>query len=149
MESLATSESVRIWAATAAFLFLKMLFNSFMQGYAAKRSRHYPFKEDAQLFGKGAAPTDAETDFHRRANTCWENDLENIPIFLFLFLGYALLGGDAACCFWYSVVFCGSRLGQAIFMMIGKQPHRTLAFLPGTVVCFCLIVGIARRAWGF
>jgi uncharacterized membrane protein YecN with MAPEG domain len=111
------SESLKFWALAVVFLFLKMLFNSGVQGYARKRDQRVYFKEDEPVFhGKlNREPTELQT----RADSLWENDGENSPIFLFLLLGYALIVGDARWTAIFAVAFCAARVGHARHVLLG------------------------------
>src|SRR4051812_40880171 len=102
------SPQFQIWALTAAFLFLKMWSNSLIQGVALFKSKHVALPEDARFVGKNATVAGPESDLALRASYCWENDLENIPIFLFLLLGYCFVGGEVEWCTRSALVFCAS-----------------------------------------
>lgn len=135
---------LQIWAITTCFLFAKMFSNTLLQGYGTYKSKRFYFKEDAELFGKGIAPNREETEFSVRASACWENDQENIPIFLFLSLAFALVGASAQWLLAFAIVFCVSRVLQAAALMTARQPLRNLAYQAGILCCAGLIVGIVR-----
>ncbi len=131
---------LQYWSYCAVFLAFKMFFNSAVQGVYRVRGRTYTRPEDAKFFGKGVITARQDLPIVQRASACWRNDLENIPIFLILGLGFALAGGPR---FWagaYFLVFCLARVLHTIFYLLPRQPHRNLAFQLGTLCWVSLAI---------
>lgn len=119
------------WVVTSFVLFVKMFANSGVQAFVRMSNRAFVRPDDAAFFGRGAAPLERELPLSDRAQQCWRNDLENIPIFLFLTLGLVLLGGSAYWVGVYCTLFVIGRVLHTIFYLNPRQPHRNLAFQLG------------------
>lgn len=127
--------ALEYWIITAFILFVKMFFNSAVQGWVRIRNRAFVRPDDAAFFG-GTAPLDRELPLVDRAQQCWRNDLENIPIFLFVCLGLVLIGGSADWVGIYCVAFVIARILHTAFYLIPRQPHRNIAYQLGVIVTF-------------
>src|SRR5690606_19386696 len=68
-----------------------------------------------------------------RAAFCWRNDLENIPLFLILALGFVLVGGSTEWGLVYFAVYAIARISHTVFYMCMLQPWRTIAYEIGAV----------------
>ncbi len=122
--------ALEYWALAAVLLFAKMFVNSGVQGWTRIRNKAFVHPEDAAFFG-GVQPRERELPLVETAADAWRNDLENIPIFLFLSLGAVLLGGTS---FWvggYCAVFVLARALHTAFYFAHRQPHRNLAYQLG------------------
>ena len=73
---------LKLYAALTVILFFKMSAISIVQGISRARGGVFTLPEDAKLFG--AKQMAEELPMVQRAARAWRNDLENIPIFLFL-----------------------------------------------------------------
>lgn len=134
-----------VWALTVVALFLKMFGIALLQGAVRGRARAFVKPEDAAFFGRGAAPAAEEPPLAARGQRLLGNDLENIPLFLFLSAGYIQLGGAlslvAGCC----GVFVAARVGHTIFFLRQRQPHRAGFFALGALCSLVLSGAIVLR----
>lgn len=119
--------SWKVYSVTAVLLFLKLLSTAIVQGLVRLKTKTFRYKEDAAFFSK-TNPTDFDHSIVATANHVFRNDLENIPIFLFLLLGYIQSGAWEEGGLVYSGVFVLSRILHATFFFIPKQPARNIAY---------------------
>lgn len=140
------SPAFAAWALCAAFLFLKMYANTIVQFRAKMSGRLASLPEDARAFKplRDGKPEES-SELYMRAAGCWENDLENIPMFLILALAYVGLGGSYECSVAYFVIFSIARTVHTITYLKALQPHRAIAYTIGALVCAALVVGIFWR----
>jgi uncharacterized MAPEG superfamily protein len=131
----------QFYALVTVILFFKMTAISIVQGVGRARTQTFVIPEDAPLFG-GAAPAVEETPMVRRASMAWRNDLENIPMFLFLGLIYVTLGCWPTGAFIYFSVFLLARIAHTITFLRAIQPLRTIFFTLGAVVMLLMSVHI-------
>jgi uncharacterized MAPEG superfamily protein len=130
--------ALRVWAVACSFLFAKMFFNSLVQAFARVRHSAFVLPEDARTFGDGAA-REFELPIVTRASACWRNDLENIPSFLLLSLGYVLLGGAGNWLAVYALTFVVARVLHTGFYLAPRQPHRNLSYLLGVLATLAVM----------
>ena len=142
------SAAFRVWVASLVILFLKMFANSVVQALGRVRSGAFTRAEDARVFAKGAAPVERELPLVERASGCWRNDLENIPMYLFISLAFVLAGGGERYAWIYFGLYTLIRCVHTIVYLRGLQPHRFLAFSAGNVVLFCLLVHLLLQVFG-
>lgn len=72
-----------------------------------------------------------DTGMAWRAGRCWQNDLENIPLYLFVSLAYVLAGGPEL---WACVLFgvyTAARVSHTLCYMLALQPWRVISFATG------------------
>lgn len=131
----------RYWLISLVVLFVKMYANSVVQGLTRFRSGQFAWPEDARMI-RGAAVVERDPEVVERASRCWRNDLENIPIYLFLGLGYVLSGGTPGWAALYFTTFTVARVAHTFCYMRGLQPYRNIAYQLGTLVCFALAIHI-------
>lgn len=129
------------YALITVILFFKMVANSVVQGRARVGAKAFPNPEDAVFFG-ASAPAADELPIVKRAAAAWRNDLENIPIFLFLGLIYVTLGCWPAGAFIYFSIFAVARILHTIVYLRGLQPARTIFYGIGITICVILSVHI-------
>src|SRR5580658_8624047 len=129
------------YALITVILFFKMLANSIVQGRARTSTKTFTNPEDAQFFG-APAPAADELPIVKRAAAVWRNDLENIPIFLFLGLIYVTLGLWPAGAFIYFTIFVVARILHTVTYLAGLQPWRTIFYTIGALICFILAISI-------
>ena len=136
--------SLKYWIVCAFVLFVKMWMNSLIQGYCRMRNRQFVIPEDAEVFGRltGSkfAPSKEEHPMVQRASNCWRNDLENIPIFLIISIGYVLAGGGEK---WGAIYFCAfvvARIIHTVCYLASLQPWRNIAYLSGVVTTIAVAV---------
>jgi uncharacterized MAPEG superfamily protein len=132
----------RYWLISLVVLFVKMYANSVVQALTRFRTRAFAWPEDARLI-RGGEVAARDPEMVERAGRCWRNDLENIPIYLFLGLGYVLSGGTPWWAALYFATFTLARVAHTVFYLSGLQPHRNIAYQIGTLVCFALAIHIA------
>src|SRR5260370_42289177 len=94
----------QFYALTTVVLFFKMSANSVVQGIGRVNTKTFVTPEDARFFAQ-SDPAPDEAPIVKRASMAWRNDLENIPIFLFLGLIYVTLGCWPAGAFIYFTIF--------------------------------------------
>lgn len=128
----------QLYALTTSALFLKLFAVAAVQGYYRLSSGTFVNPEDAAFFGK-TLPAEREHPMVIRASNTLRNDLENIPIFLFLLLGTIQL--QVA---WWSLVgacvlFVLSRIGHTLCYLWPRQPLRNRMYLLGQGVMIVLI----------
>jgi glutathione S-transferase len=131
----------QFYALTTVILFFKMSANSVVQGVARTSSKTFVTPEDARFFAHSAPAAD-EAPMVKRAAMAWRNDLENIPIFLFLGLIYVTLNVWPQGAFIYFSVFAVARILHTIAYLNGMQPARTIFYTIGAVVCFAMAIQI-------
>ncbi len=131
----------QFYALTTVILFFKMFANSIVQGLGRLNSRTFVTAEDARFFVH-APPAPAEAPIVKRAAMAWRNDLENIPIFLFLGLIYVTLGCWPGGVYIYFTIFVIARILHTIAYLNGMQPWRTIFFTVGMFVCVALSIQI-------
>ena len=140
MRSLLDVLAFRYWLISLIVLFFKMWANSMVQGLHRFRADSFDWPEDTRTFGRGTATGTPAAEGFERANRCWRNDLENIPIYLFLALGFVLSGGLPFWAALYFTIFTVARAAHTFFYLRGMQPWRTLAYTAGLIVCVALAV---------
>lgn len=138
--------AMRAYALTTVVLFIKMSLNSGIQGFHRIGKKAFVNPEDARVFGN-VVPRVEELPQVQRAAAVWRNDLENIPIFLFLALVFTLgeISPDGAP--WYFGTFVAARFAHMFFYLNAMQPWRFLAFVTGQLACVGMAVQILLKAW--
>jgi uncharacterized MAPEG superfamily protein len=131
----------QFYALTTVVLFFKMVSISLVQGVGRASANQFVTPEDAEFFAH-TAPAVEEAPLVKRAINAWRNDLENIPMFLFLGLIYITLGCWPGGVFIYFTIFVVARILHTITFLRGLQPWRTIFFTVGMVVCVALAIQI-------
>ena len=131
----------QFYALTTVILFFKMVSISLVQGRGRLSAKAFVTPEDAEFFAH-APPAQEEAPIVKRAMNAWRNDLENIPIFLFLALIYVNLGCWPEGAFIYFTIFVVARILHTITFLNGLQPWRTIVFTFGLTICFILSIHI-------
>jgi uncharacterized MAPEG superfamily protein len=131
---------MRLYALTTIILALKMSAISVAQGVARTGAKAFVNPEDAAMFGGKTVPQEVEGV--QRASKAWLNDLENIPIFLFLALIYAIAGLSANMFIIYCGVFVVARILHTFFYLKAMQPWRTIAYTIGAITTFALMINL-------
>ena len=130
----------QFYALITVILFFKMFAISAVQGLARVSTKTFVTPEDARFFGASIAPD--ELPIVKRAAMAWRNDLENIPIFLFLAMIYITLGCSPGGAYIYFSVFTVARILHTVMYLNGLQPWRTIFFTFGAVASFALAIQI-------
>lgn len=125
------------FALATAALFLKMFGLGLMQGAMRKKHNTFAKPEDAEVYGSGEV-ADAELPIVDRAQRTLRNDLENIPIFLFLAWCYIELNIWPTGAGIYFAIFVASRFAHTTFYLKPTQPYRTISYSIGGLVCLAL-----------
>jgi uncharacterized MAPEG superfamily protein len=132
---------LKLYAALTVILFFKMSAISIVQGIARTRALAFTLPEDAKLFG-APGPVAEEVPMVQRAARAWRNDLENIPIFLFLGFIYIMspfsVGAEAI----YFAIFALARIAHTIFFLTAVQPWRTISYTVGVITTASLAIHI-------
>ena len=131
----------QFYSLITVILFFKMSANSVVQGRARTSGKAFPNPEDAQMFGVPAPAAD-ELPIVKRAAAAWRNDLENIPIFLFLGMIYITLGCWPGGAFIYFTIFVIARILHTFAYLRAMQPARTIFYGIGIAMCVTLSVQI-------
>ena len=131
---------LKLYAALTVILFFKMAAISIVQGIARTRGGAFTLPEDATLFG--AKLVAEELPIVQRAARAWRNDLENIPIFLFLGFIFVMSPFSVGAEEIYFAVFAAARIAHTIFFLNAMQPWRTIAYTVGALTSFALAVHI-------
>ncbi|HUA33338.1 MAG TPA: MAPEG family protein [Candidatus Binataceae bacterium] len=134
---------LKMYALTTIVLALKMAAISIAQGRARTAAGVFTNPEDAKAFGGQTATEEAPGV--RRAARAWLNDLENIPIFLFLAGIYVAAGLSAGVFTIYCIVFMAARIVHTIAYLNSLQPWRTIAYVVGSLVTVALIINLFIR----
>lgn len=134
------------FAVVSVALFFKMLATSMLQVAARIRARTFTVPEDAVLF---AAPVRSQqhVPLLDRLSMVWRNDLETIPIFLFLALAYVAAGCWTTGALIYFPVFALARIAHTAAYLGRQQPGRTIAYIAGMVVCMALSLHLLARVF--
>lgn len=136
IESLPLAMPLKIYAVCCVVLFLKMFAIALVQGTRMKTGA-FVNPEDAKFF-TGKEPVAQEIPIVQRGANAFRNDLENIPIFLFLGLTYVLTDCWAMGALYYFPLFTAARIGHTLFYLNAIQPWRTVAYAVGITVSMCL-----------
>lgn len=132
---------MRVWETYSLIvfgLFLKGFVVAGIQGFYRLKHKAFVRPEDAAFFGGGCPPATEELPIVTRAQAILRNDLENVPIFLFLLLGYIQLGCWNPGVAWYGGLFLFSRLIHTAAYLRPTQPLRHRAYLFGLLLTFAM-----------
>lgn len=142
------SNSLCAFVATNAFLFLKMFANSGVQAYGKFRYKHHKYREDSALFRAKPDRESPPPEIMVRAEACWRNDLENIPIFIVAALCALLAGVPHHLYIPLLVAFCIARTVHSLSLLLALQPWRFLGYLSGVISTGTLFV-LSLRQFGW
>lgn len=125
------------FAVVTVLLFFKMVAIAIYQGVTRMRHDAFAKPEDAAAYGESEV-ADQEHPAVDRAQRALRNDLENIPIFLFLAWCVVELQVWPEAVAIYAGVFLLARIGHTVFYLNPTQPHRTISYTLGLLVSFVL-----------
>lgn len=136
-----------LFALTTVALFVKMLCVAFFQGVVRIQRDEFTRPEDAEAYGDGEAAT-SEIPVVDRAQRALRNDVENIPIFLFLAWSCMALEVWPAALPVYFGLFVLARIGHTLFYLTSTQPARTIAYAIGVFVNVGLSIHLVSAVLG-
>lgn len=146
------SLTLKVWIVGCAALAVKMWANTIVQSYARVKYNAFDIPEDASRLGdfyrKDLKYSETKHFLDERGAACWRNDLENIPLFLFLSLGYVLIGGFWKWLVGYFLVFIIARISHTVCFVRAAQPWRSFSFDVGFIATIVLTVHILILALG-
>lgn len=128
------------WVISVVVLFFKMHSLAFVQLYHRQRAGTFRTPEDVAFFSKGKFDLADDTDLGDRATRAWRNDLENIPIYCAVSLGFVLTGGSATAGMIYFGVYTVARVLHTVVYLKGLQPHRFLCHITALVATMVMAV---------
>lgn len=139
-----TTVALKIWVVGTAILALKMWANTIIQSIARVRYNAFDIPEDAEKLGafykKDLKYSEKKHFLDERGAACWRNDLENIPLFLLLTLGFVLMEGSPAWLIGYFVIFTLARISHTACFVLGAQPWRSFSFDIGFIATIALTI---------
>lgn len=133
---------LKAYAITLVALYFKTFLNSGYQGRHRIGNQAFVYPEDAKLFGKGVEPVAEDLPAVQRGSAAWRNDVENIPLFLFLGLVYYLVEASPGAAPAYFYTFLVARIFHTIALIGGLQPWRFIAFVLGQLCMMGMAVQI-------
>ena len=136
--------TLKIWVASLLILFVKMHFNSGMQKRGRLAEGGYPRPEDAEMFG---VKTKEDTGLAWRAGRCWQNDLENIPLYLFVSLAYVLAGGPELWAYVLFGAYTAARVAHTACYLLALQPWRLICYATGHAAQLAIIGFVVFRVF--
>jgi uncharacterized MAPEG superfamily protein len=113
-------------------LFFKMACVALLQGFYRITRQVYAKPEDAEAYGDGQVRE--ELPIVQRGQRALRNDLENIPIFLFVAWSYIELGCWEMGVHIYFPIFVLARILHTLVYLTPRQPARTIAYATGALV---------------
>ncbi len=132
---------VEVFALAVVILFIKMLGVAFVQGAVRTMNDQFVRPEDAEMYGSGEI-AEQDVPLADRAQRALRNDVENIPIFLFLAWAALQLEVWAYGFTVYTSVFVVARILHTATYLKSVQPFRTIAYAIGSLMSVALSVHI-------
>lgn len=126
------------FALALAALLAKTTLTSALQVVCRLRAKTFLLPEDAALMRTRTVA--AEAPFVQRCANVWRNDLENLPLFLFVALSYTLLGGEAGRAMWLFGAYALLRYVHTVVYLLGLQPWRAVLYLMSLSITWTLAV---------
>ncbi len=131
--------TMKILALCSVVLFFKMVAIGFYQGTQRKKLNATANPEDAKMLG---IECKTEPEPIQRGHRAFRNDVENIPIFLFLALIYGLAGAWETGAYIYFIGFTVARVSHTFCYLNQIQPLRSLSFGIGLLCTTAIAVHI-------
>jgi uncharacterized MAPEG superfamily protein len=139
------------WVLLCAVLLIKSVLQSVFQVWVRIRYQLYATGEDKKLFyrfrKRGENDLAKGEEKLTRYAKLWQNDLESIPYFLLIALGFTLLNGDADWGLVYFSVFAVTRSVYSVCYIKGLQPWRAMSWDIGLITMLCLTIHSICLAW--
>lgn len=136
--------ALKIWVVGAAILAVKMWANTIVQSIARVKYNAFDIPEDAEKLGsfykKDLKFAEKKHFLDERGAACWRNDLENIPLFLLLALGFVLIGGSGKWLIGYFSIFIIARISHTVCFLKAAQPWRSFSFDLGFIATIALTI---------
>jgi uncharacterized MAPEG superfamily protein len=129
----------------SVLLVLKMGAVAVATSNARRKAKVVLNPEDTKV-NPGSHAASEEAPGTLRAKRAHQNDVENIPGFLFLALLFTLSGCSASAGWAYFGVYCVARTLHTIFYLNSVQPWRTAAFFVGQLAQLGIIVQLLMKA---
>lgn len=123
---MASTHLIDVYAVSTAVLFFKMQGIGFYQGAVRSKNKVFSNPEDAKAF-KGEVLPQEHPDIER-ANRAYRNDLENIPMFLLMSLGYIMLTCPEKAGVICIMLFTFARIMHTVTYLKGMQPWRSISY---------------------
>lgn len=138
------SLQLKIWVVGCSILAIKMWANTLVQGISRIKYNAFDIPEDATKLGafykKDLNYSETKHFLDERGAACWRNDLENIPLFLLLSLGYVLIGGNYKWLLGYFSIFIIARISHTVCYFRQAQPWRSFSFDLGFITSIILMI---------
>ncbi len=128
----------------SVLLAIKMAAVAFVTAKARFDSKVVLNPEDAPV-NPGAQARSEEAESTLRVKRAHLNDVENIPVFMFLALLFTLTGCSAMAGWMYFGVYFAARTLHTIFYLRAVQPWRTAAFAIGQLTLLGIMVQLTMR----
>jgi uncharacterized MAPEG superfamily protein len=128
----------------SVLLAIKMAAVAFVTAKARFDSKVVLNPEDAPV-NPGAQTRSEEAESTLRVKRAHLNDVENIPVFMFLALLFTLTGASAMAGWIYFGVYFVARTLHTIFYLRAVQPWRTAAFAIGQLTLLGIMVQLMMR----
>ena len=128
----------------SVLLAIKMAAVAFVTAKARFDSKVVLNPEDAPV-NPGAQARSEEAESTLRTKRAHLNDVENIPVFMFLALLFTLTGASAMAGWTYFGVYFAARTLHTLFYLRAVQPWRTVAFAIGQLTLLGIMVQLTMR----
>jgi uncharacterized MAPEG superfamily protein len=138
--------SIKVLAVCCVILFIKMLWVGVVQTLTRAKTGEFTNPIDAKFFAK-REPVEKDPVMVERGANAFRNDLENIPMFLFLGLMYSLLGCWELGALIYFSIFTVTRINHSISYLKGLQPWRTVSYSIGAAVSIVVCAHILYQVF--